>query len=172
MPAMEKFGKDHFSLLAYVGCRVADNEGSLNFEHLRCHPERHPHYLGWRRIEHGDMWDVKYSTRLAGFFETEGEDQLNFRLDDHDDWDCLQDLEIAGLVKIHGTGLHPLVALTDYGHKIEARLRKHKANKGQFNGFHDVFMAELKDLKRPEPPVEPVVSIILDERGEPIPKEV
>jgi hypothetical protein len=169
---MEKFGKDHWSLLAYVGCRVVDNEGTINNEHLRCHPERHPHYVGWRRAEHGGMWDVKYSTRLAGFFETEGEDQLNYRLDDHDDWDCLQDLEIAGLIKIHGTGLHPLVALTKYGHKIEARLRRHKADKGQFNEFHDVFMAELKDLKRPKPPKEPVVSIILDHRGEPIPKEV
>jgi len=171
---MEKFGKDHWSLLAYVGCRVVDNEGTINNEHLRCYPPRHPHYVGYRRAMLDNVtWSDKYGTRLAGFFEAEdgSEDQRNYRLDDHDDWDCLQDLEIAGLVKIHGTGMFPLVALTDYGYKIEARLRKHKGDKGQFNGFHDVFMAELKDLKRPEPPVEPVVSIILDERGEPIPKE-
>ena len=171
-PPMEKFGKDHWSLLAYVGCRVVDNEGTINNDHLRCHPERHPHYVGYRRSMFGGIgWEEAYDTRLAGFFEAEGEDRRNYQLEDHDDWDVLQDLEIAGLVKIKGTGLHPLVELTDYGHNIEARLRKHKANGGQFNGFHDVFMAELKDLKRPEEPEEPKVSIILGADGKPIPLE-
>lgn len=170
---IEQFGKDHWSLLAYCGCRVVDNNGTINNEHLRCYPPRHPHYVGPRRAAFGRVmpWQDSYGTRLAGFFEASEKKKPEFQLTDHDDWDCLQDLEIAGLVKIHGTGLHPLVKLTDYGYKVEARLRKHKAEGGQFNGFHDVFMVEIKDLKPPKKAKVPKVSIILGPDGDPIPLE-
>jgi len=165
---MEQFGKDHWSLVGYVGCRVSSNDGILGFEHMRCHPDRHPHYLGYRRATFGPGWSADYSTRIAGYFETEDEDRLNYRLDDHDDWDCLQDLEAAGLIEIRGTGLQPFVVMTDYGFKIEARLRKHKARGGSFNNFHKVFMDEHADLKRPKELTEKKASIILDVSGEPI----
>ena len=56
-------------------------------------------------------------------------------IDDHDDWDCVDDLNREGLVKIKGTGIHPKWELTSLGFSVAAQLRKHRARGGRFNTF-------------------------------------
>lgn len=118
---IEKFGKDHWSTFAYLECRVVDNEGMPNRTQMRCDPDRHPAFahsssLGEPR---------KYPTRIA-----DGES-----LDNHDDWDCVDDMEAVGLVKIDGTGVFPVWSLTDYGSFVAAKLRAHKGKGGNFSDF-------------------------------------
>ncbi len=42
-------------------------------------------------------------------------------LANHDDWDCISDMEAAGLVEWRGTGLQPIITLTNYGWLVAAR---------------------------------------------------
>lgn len=120
---IEKFGKDHWSTFAYAECRIVDNDGLPDLNHMRCDIDRHPG-LGRARWGGGDR--KKYPTILRG-----GE-----KLDDHDDWDCIDDLVAAGLLTIHGTGIHPVWAMTEKGWQVAALLRQHKAKGKNFSEFH------------------------------------
>lgn len=120
--AVEKFGKDHWSALAYVECCAVDNRGMLDNRRMRCDPDRHPGLM-WYNYREG--LDKKYPTILVG-----GEE-----LPDHDDWDCLDDLEAAGFIEIRGTGLHPVVIMTALGFTVGAALRQHKAKGRNFAEF-------------------------------------
>ena len=117
---VEKFGKDHWSTLAYVECCAVDDKGALDNRHMRCDADRHPGLVN-------PMLDSvqKYPTILAG-----GEE-----LPDHDDWDCLDDLEAAGFIEQRGTGIHPVIKMTEAGNKVAASLRHHKSQGGNFSGF-------------------------------------
>lgn len=115
---VKKFGKDHWSTLAYIECRVVDQGGRLNNKHLRIDPERHP---GLAHIR----WEKDSPTYLAkGVLQKK-----------HDDLDCIEDLAVAGFVEILGTGIQPRTDLTDYGWEVASALRKHKGNGGNFAGF-------------------------------------
>lgn len=116
---ISKWGKDHWSMLGYLGCRVVDNCGTINNLQLRIDGNRHP------GLAHRPLTEQKHPTRLKN----------NEILNDHDDWDCAEDLEEAGFIKIGGTGLYPIVKLTDKGAKTEALLRTHKAQGGMFYNF-------------------------------------
>ena len=119
--SVEKFGKDHWSTFAYLECRVVDNKGVVALPQMRCDIDRHP---GLHASIHGTTLK-KYPTILAG-----GEE-----LHDHDDWDCVDDLEAAGFVEQTGTGINPAVRLTELGHEVAAALRKHKGEGGSFATF-------------------------------------
>jgi len=123
---IKKFGKDHWSLLAYVATRCFDHQGVLKYEHLRANPKTHPQYAhrGSYALG-GDPCGFPYPTRLQGTKAVKG----------HDDWDCLDDLEKAGLIKIHGTGLNPVFALTVKGWGVVNLVFQHKANGGTFSTF-------------------------------------
>ena len=137
--AVERFGKDHWSLLAYVETRCVDGKGgvgSLVPAHLRGNPATHPllaNYLptGWKQ---------SYSTRLKGFFQYPGRGDParaiadGFMVDGHDDWDCLDDLEAAGYLEVLSLS-NPAVQLTPLGIEVAAKLRKHKAQGGLFASF-------------------------------------
>ncbi len=138
---IEKFGKDHWSTLAYVGCRVVDNEGTLERDHMRCNSDRHPGLAN--RANLSSAWDPNHGTRLNGYFDAEGDRKTKLIMSDHDDWDCLDDLEAAGLIRIGGSGINPMVSVTDFGRNLEAQLRKHKSAGGMFAGF-----GEAADLAR------------------------
>lgn len=103
------WGKDHWSTFGYLECRVVDNKGVLDFRHMR----------GQRGVK------CKYPTRLA----------FGVELKDHSDWDCLDDIEEAGLIVNHGSGINPLVQLTEKGLLVAAALRAHKATGGSFGNF-------------------------------------
>lgn len=118
-----QFGRDHWSLFAYVECRVVDHGGVLDRTHLRCDPRLHPAHA-----HEGSRQGGPYPTRLVDGL-TRG---------DHDDWDCLDDLEAAGLISSHGTGVNPWFRLTRKGLRMAALLRAHKAKGGQFAEFRFV----------------------------------
>jgi hypothetical protein len=113
------FGRDHWSTFAYVETRIVDHDGVLERCHLRCIHQRHPFFAH----RGGDA--SQYPTRLKG-------ERMQA---DHDDWDCIDDLEAAGLLENVGTGINPVFRLTVYGEEVAGRLRAHKGRGGQFADF-------------------------------------
>lgn len=125
---MNEFGKDHWSLLGYVETRCVDHRGELYKRHLRVNERRHPVHS----VNPG-KWRSSHGTRLRSFFEptTPG---LHRQISAHDDIDCLDDLEHAGLIRIQSAA-NLIVSLTERGLIIAAKLRSHKAGGGMFAGF-------------------------------------
>lgn len=125
---IEKWGKDHWSLLGFIDYLCVDYKGCLDDRHrrnMRCNEKRHP---GCGAIS--TEWKPSYGTRLKGFF-----DDLAQQLPKHDDWDCSEDFEAAGLLENNGSGINPVWKLTQKGLEMAARLRAHKANGGIFSSF-------------------------------------
>lgn len=120
---MKSWAKDHWSTLAYLETIVVDNRGVPSRDTMRCDPDRHPGLVGPRIAMMS--YRKKYPTRLK-----DGKQRR-----DHDDWDCVDDMEAAGLIEIHGTGIHPVVKLTREGEKMAAKLRAHKGSGGHFVTF-------------------------------------
>ena len=125
---IEKWGKDHWSLVAYIETRCVDYGGVLEPQHMRCNPANHPEYAVVAR-SFGIQWSPTYGTRLHGFFEHQTDTSLI--LSEHDDWDCLEDIQAAGLVKATKTK----VVMTDSGLRVAEALRKFKAKGGMFADF-------------------------------------
>lgn len=138
---VHKFGKDHWSMLAYVEtCCVdgRDGHGLLDFSRVRCNPIRHPLLAGSAAL--CGSWKLNYSTRLSGFFDfadrsdPEKAIAAGLMLRDHDDWDCLDDLQAAGYVEIESLA-NGIVKLTELGMDVAGRLRSHKASGKHFATF-------------------------------------
>ena len=148
----EEFGKDHWSLLAYIETLVVDGIetggavgrarsrrgpaglGVIDRDRVRCNPARHPLLLGPRQTS-DFRWKPEWGTRLRGYFDAPEDQRATLRLPDHDDWDCLEDLDAAGLVEFV-TLTSGGVLLTEDGLRMAARLRAHKANGGHFATFN------------------------------------
>lgn len=131
---IHQFGKDHWSLLAYVAdsCQNGLNGvGTLNKKHLRCNPENHPFFTN------GAKWDNKYSSRLKGYnpnlsvIESVNNGTMAFG---SDDYNCLADLEKASLIKIDSFS-NLFVSFTDFGINVASDLFKFKAKGGTFKNF-------------------------------------
>lgn len=123
---LENFGRDHWSVLAYIETIVVDNNGVPDFNCMRTSASRHPHLLGSAQkslLKNGGY--AEYPTRLKN-----SEELLN-----HDDWDCIEDLAGAGIIIINGTGLNPQYALTKSGREVVAKLRQHKGEGDSFSSF-------------------------------------
>lgn len=130
------FGKDHWSLLAYVEtlCVDSGNKGIGLINKSRVRANEKTHRLNAVNFSICGPWNPEWGTRLSGYFLDNNEVDLKRRLDDHDDWDCLNDLEDAGLVDVisEATGA---VKLTDKGIAVSGRLREWKAKGGMFATF-------------------------------------
>lgn len=124
-----EWGKDHWSLLLYVETRCVDYNGTLDFDHLRDKLGRGNHR------PHGYKWKPDYGTRLKGYFVEGGENDKARQLKQHDDLDCLDDIEAAMLIKNIGTGMNPLITMTDLGYTYITQLRKHKGAGGHCSNF-------------------------------------
>ncbi len=132
---VEKWGKDHWSVLAYAESCAVDHNGVLTNAKMRCNSRLHRLFV---YVDgHGVMHDGgQYPTRLK-----EGV------LENHDDWSCLEDIAAAGLITIEwripyraraavfGNG-EARILLTPLGFQVSAALRAHKAAGGQFAGFN------------------------------------
>lgn len=138
---VEMYGKDHWSMLAYVESCCVEGQGgigTLNGSRMRCNQSRHPLHAGHLSDIAG--WKLSYSTRLAGFFDfpernvPEAAISEGLQLRDHDDWDCLDDLAEAGFVEILSLA-NAQVKMTEQGMAVVARLRAHKAAGGMFANF-------------------------------------
>lgn len=135
---VEKFGKDHWSTFAYIETCCVDNKGQLDKSKMRTNIQKHPLLAGF---SNGHIqWTPSHNTRLKGFFQFEGKydpEQAiknGFMVDDHDDWDCLDDLEAAGFVESISLA-NGVVKMTELGMKVASLLRVHKVNGGHFAQF-------------------------------------
>jgi predicted transcriptional regulator len=53
----------------------------------------------------------------------------------HNDLDCIHDLEDAGFIENKGTGTYPVVKLTEKGLEAFKNIMRHKQNGGSFGNF-------------------------------------
>lgn len=142
---LEQFGKDHWSLLAYVECCCVDGRagiGALEHRRVRINPYRYyqpeggpdqPGAIGGVVVS-APAWNPEWGTRLHGFFQAEGEAQAALQLPQHDDLACLEDLEAAGLLVVCST-VNLFVQMTPLGQTVAAQLRAFKAQGGMFARF-------------------------------------
>lgn len=134
--SVSSFGKDHWSLMAYVeSCCVdgKDGVGQLALARMRTNEVTHP-----LLAVNGPMckWQPTWGTRLFGFFAAEqgSPERAALQLTAHDDWDCLDDLAAAGFVEILSMA-NGAVRMLPAGLKVSAALREHKATGGMFAHF-------------------------------------
>lgn len=113
------WGRDHWSMLAYLEVRIVDHCGTVDIRNLRADIRINPH----RQHMGGDA--SGYPTRLLD----------GSTASPHDDWSCIDDLVREGLVEWHGTGLHPVFALTPLGDRVADALRRHKRHGCAFGSF-------------------------------------
>ena len=135
---MRDFGKDHWSLLGYVftSCQNGNQGvGQLQPERMSCCRLRESQRIYPRGNYAMDPngWEKSWGTRLKGFFVTDGVD-LNRQLPYHDDFECLLDLEEAGLVNWISVP-NMFVRLTPFGLKVGGALMIFKAGGGNFAEF-------------------------------------
>lgn len=115
-----RWGRDHWSSLAYVETCLVDGSGEPDPHRMRTDLRLHPlmgHSLSPRGTE--------YPTRLCDGGVAH----------DHDDWSCLDDAEAEGLLTNVGTGIHRRYRLTPRGQEVVLALRAHKASGGSFATF-------------------------------------
>ena len=127
---VEDWGKDHWSLLAYVYLMAVDQR-PLDHQRMRCNAETHP-LLYQLRCE--PRWEASYGTRLRGYFGAVGAHNPSRRLPQHDDWDCLDDLEAAGYVEVLSL-VNGIVRVTVAGVAMASMVLAHKAAGGVFATF-------------------------------------
>jgi len=116
---MGEFGKDHWSTFAYLETCCVDNGGVVDIQRMRCAANRHPQFA-----HAGSDNGIRYPTRTK-----RGE------IKNHDDWDCLDDCELVGLIENTGTALHRVYKITELGFAVAGQLRQHKANGENFDNF-------------------------------------
>lgn len=126
-----RWGKDHWSTLAYAETRIVDGDGIIDNRRMRTNPRLHRTLVG---ITFGEIQDgSKYPTRLK-----DGE------VEPHDDWSCLEDMAAFGLLNMYyRTAKHNQVfgcdetriELTELGQIVAAELREHKGRGGNFADF-------------------------------------
>lgn len=137
------FGKDHWSLLGYIGSRQKSHPANgkkdvaaLDKQHLRCNPHRHPlHAIN--EIRGGGGWRDRYGTRLRGYWRKDkpGETNEEWRIQEHDDWDCLNDLEAAGLITVWSEANAFVQINPGLGLRVYLQLHEHKTKGGNFADF-------------------------------------
>ncbi len=118
---VDNWGTDHWATFGYLETRAVDYNGSIDLNHMRCDISRHP---GLMNNANRSFPNSKHPTILKVG-----------RLENHDDWDCFEDLIAMGLCTWEGTGIRPFVKLTTKGRGLAAILRKHKADGGKFGDF-------------------------------------
>lgn len=135
--AVSMFGKDHWSMFAYLETCCVDGKagwGRLAPSRMRTNGQKRP------ELAENVPWRAKFGTRLQSFFELVGREDpelaaaAGLQLLDHDDWDCLADLEAAGFVVV-APGERGQARLTELGFAVAAEVRKHKASGHQFSSF-------------------------------------
>lgn len=131
---IEDWGKDHWSTFAYAETCVVDQQ-PLDRDRLRCNVKKRPHLVGPTVNRFGNArWEPSYGSKLKGYFLEGNKRDESRKLQDHDDWDCLEDMEEAGLIEFVSV-INAIVTFTDKGLAVAAHLRKHKAKGGYFSNF-------------------------------------
>ena len=102
---IEEWGKDHWALLGYAADRAVNHEGLLDDRKMRQDGKMYPTFL------------------------KQGEEK------EHNDYNCLDDLEREGFLENRGTGLYPVVKLTAKGLQAWQQLTAHKQDGKRFKDF-------------------------------------
>ena len=126
----ERWGKDHWSVFAYVETCVVDRNGRLDNRRIQATLNRHPAHAGGR-ADGSQVDGTKYSIRLRNGETMPGAD--------YDEWDCLDDLEWFGLIENTGTGLNRLYRITPLGENLAQQVRANKGRGGSFAAFEPVW---------------------------------
>lgn len=112
---IDQFGRNHWLLLQYVEC-LGGRE--IDPRKMRCNPNTHPQFVD------GHLpWAPQYGTRLRDPSKGGFASELN-----HDDWDCLSDLVVAGFVE---PVLGMMVTLTRTGHDVLEQIRQWRRDGGE-----------------------------------------
>lgn len=137
---LKEFGKDHWSLLGYIETRVhsyniAPNTGTLDKDHLRINPDGDYAIIAtpFRGLR-DRLWKDSYGTRLFGYWNGDKTINPNKQISNHDDINCLNDLEAAGLIEVLSL-VNFYIKLTKKGIKIASELREWKNSGNHFSGF-------------------------------------
>ena len=128
--APEKWGRDHWGLLAFCECRAVDNKGELDRDKLRCNETTHAIMEGATQHMYRMTWKPEWGTVL----------QDGTLLEKHDDWDCLDDLEAAGLLKIESLATCT-ISMTELGVLVAHAARTHRAQHHQYRDFGPTALA-------------------------------
>lgn len=150
---MEKWGKDHWSTLAYIETRIVDYKGKLEPLHMRPDGNSYPTIL---KGNNQNEIDEIQARATAGEPVVVPDPIDRTELKGHNDWDCAADMFALGLIDlegevpdklINGRVIHRLVhqdkiriALTEEGQKVAGALRAHKGNGENFHSF--VYMSD------------------------------
>ncbi len=124
---MSKWGRDHWSLLAYIEAMCVDGTdgvGTIDFRKVRVNPIRHPKLSGKPMVT-ARTWQGSYGTQRGGK-----------ALPTHDDIDCLADLRRANLVDVIDLQ-EGSVRLTARGKDYALALRRHKLEAKATFGNYD-----------------------------------
>ena len=126
----ERWGKDHWSVFAYVETCVVDRRGRLDNRRIQANLNRHPAHAGGR-ADGSQVDGAKYPIRLRNGETLPGSD--------YDEWDCLDDLEWSGLIENTGTGLNRCYRMTSLGENLAQQVRANKGRGGSFAKFEPVW---------------------------------
>lgn len=128
--SLKDFGHHHWALLHHINLMSKDNEMViLNNKEMRCNPERHPEKANHR------VWNHTWGTQLCDYRDSDGNLDVNRRLDFHDDWDCLMDLCQEGMIQFVKISENK-VKMTQLGITVAENILKHKFMGGKFFNFH------------------------------------
>lgn len=135
---INRWGKDHWSMLGYIGTVVVDYNGIMNGSRIRVNPNKRigierPYHIRMAS-EDASRWEPSWGTRLHGYFQNKQDKTL--QLPEHDDIDCCFDMEAEGLITM-GTTVSLFVQLTEKGREFEEALRRHKQDGKNFADFPD-----------------------------------
>lgn len=133
----EDFGKDHWSMFAYIETLCVDSlkKGVGEIDKRRVRANEKTHLLHAVNCGAGlGPWNPEHGTRLAGYWKTDKTTDCTRLRPQHDDWDCLDDLDAAGLVEVISFA-NGFVKLTEKGFRVAGELRTWKAKGGMFADF-------------------------------------
>jgi len=136
---MAKWGKDHWSILAYletvevecggfqVGFDGRMRQGRRNFRVMPQECPKPKRFDKCPRLQDAEPMEHEHGTRLNDGTVVEG----------HDDWCCIQDMAMDGLFTTKLISVEPgkILHLSKIGWNIVNALRKHKAEGGSFASF-------------------------------------
>jgi len=122
MIPVERWGKDHWSLLAYIETCCVDQSGRFELTRVRVNPNTHP--LLAVGLLSARKWQSSYGTRL-------NDDSI---LPQHDDIDCLDDLENAGMIYLQSL-VNAIAVLSPMGIIVSSQLRAHKIAGNMYRDF-------------------------------------
>ena len=98
---VEKWGKDHWSMLAYIDTRIVDHHGILDYDHLRINARLHPAAAAAgpkKSVSYsGGGCSQEYPTLIKGE-QTEDGKWTVVKIPDHDDINCIIDILQAGFL--------------------------------------------------------------------------